>query len=389
MLRRNKRLVRAKDTGPSLGRRRFALFAALAPLAAARSSQAQGNAPAARPVPSGRGVYLDDFTKPGADDDAPALNAAIKASLEGGGPVYLGPRRYRIGSTVTLPSGLTLIGSGAERLRDAEVPGTVLMRTRDCVLFEIKGESFNAGRKLKQSIAIERIAFVGGDFKSDMIQAKAVLRLQIDKCLFSASQGRHLLFWEVFDSRITNTDFESGGTADVPMIELRSGGEYEYTNQVHFVGCRHESYPGTALALTGQNTNEIFIANAKYESAFSLSPAITMDRAAVVYMNGVQIFTAGKKDQQIPCQLRATASSGLIGTLLLEHRGPSRGGARLGSYLAVDRCQAVDLTVYAYDGVDDAGTDGFVRIEGGSKQISIRGLLKGKDSAASRQWKVE
>ena len=54
-----------------------------------------------------------------------------------------------------------------------------------------------------------------------------------------------------------------------------------------FVNCRCESYPGTALAITGGNTNEIFFTNCKFESGQAERPAITLESAAVIHFGPV------------------------------------------------------------------------------------------------------
>ena len=122
---------------------------------------------------------------------------------------------------------------------------------------------------MRHSIGIRGILFHGDDRPSDVVQFVAASRITVEDCVFLTSKGRHVLLWEAFDCRFHNTDFEWGRTAGsgIPMIELRSGDGMENANQVHFVGCRCESYPGTAIALTGNNTNEIFFTNCELAAA--------------------------------------------------------------------------------------------------------------------------
>jgi len=82
-------------------------------------------------------------------------------------------------------------------------------------------------------------------------------------------KGKQILMWECFDSRFLNTDIEWGGSyTDTTSfgIELKSGSEKEYTNNIYFSGCRFESHIGTCLGTTGENTNKITFQNCKFES---------------------------------------------------------------------------------------------------------------------------
>lgn len=106
--------------------------------------------------------------------------------------------------------------------------------------------------------------------------------------------GRQVLMWECFDSRVTNTDFEWGGSSEdstISGLELRStnGGDtsnpsYEYTNNIYFYGCRFESHPGTCIMATGENTNKIFFTSCKFESFNCLNQkCINITKANNIY----------------------------------------------------------------------------------------------------------
>ncbi len=339
---------------------------------------------------SGYAIFVDDFVRPGDEDDTPAIRAAIDEARRSGGPLHFAARLYNISDTIEMPSGLNLAGAGRTRLRDPEIPGTTIRRTRDVVAFAAKGISVLAGAHLKHSISIRHIQFHGGGFASDFMQLTAVAYVYITECFFTQAEGRHLLMWEVFDSRILNTDFEWGGSPkrNTPMIELRSGSGYELTNQIFFVNCRCESYPGTALAITGGNTNEIFFTNCKFESGQADRPAITLENAAVVHFGPVQIFSRGPKDTHFAGQVSAHRCSGLFGTLLCEHRGPTGGGAQLDSIVSLAECQAVDLLVHSYDPSSGIAPENTVHIDAhGSRSVAARGFVRTATNFAAQTWR--
>jgi hypothetical protein len=341
---------------------------------------------------AGYAVFVDDFVKPGDRDDTPAIRAAIEAARRGGGPLRFAARVYNISETIEMPSGLNMIGAGRTRLRDPEIPGTVIRRTADVVAFSAKGVSVLSGAHLKHSISIRYMLFHGGDFASDFMQFTATAYIYITECFFTQTQGRHLLMWEVFDSRIVNTDFEWGGSlkSGTPMIELRSGGGYEFTNMIFFVNCRCESYPATALAITGNNTNKIFFTNCKFESGQSAQPALTLERATVVHFSPVQIFSRGPKDGHFAAQVVARRCSGLFGTLLCEHRGPGNGGAQLDAIVTASECQAVDLTVHSYEPSSGVPPENTVRFDGSpSPSLEAHGFVRSADKFNSRRWRAE
>src|SRR3984957_9725429 len=106
---------------------------------------------------SGYAIFVDDFVRPDDEDDTPAIRAAIDEARRSGGPLYFAARLYDISDTIEMPSGLNLVGAGRTRLRDPEIPGTTIRRTRDVVGFAAKGISVLAGAHLKHSISIRHI----------------------------------------------------------------------------------------------------------------------------------------------------------------------------------------------------------------------------------------
>lgn len=332
-------------------------------------------------------IAVDDFLEPGAADETEALRAALRAACATGGTLMLSARTYRIGGTLDLPSGVQLVGSGAVGgAGPDEVPGTILRRVAECVMLRMEGHTFLNGGPMRHSAHLRGMRLDGGNFHSDLAQFVAVSRITINDCFFVGSRGRHLLLHEVFDSRIGNTDFDGGGTADAacPAVELRSGGGFEYTNHVHFTGCRLESYAGTAVALTGANTNKIYLTDCKMESLTSNSPALTARNAVALHLAGVQVTARGSPGAAIDSLLSFQDSTFVVGDVTLEQT-EQEGGAALRAYVELVMCRGVELQVSVIDGQQALPLASYVRLAG-SEACSVRGMFRRGRHVETRSW---
>ncbi|TCZ63632.1 hypothetical protein EXY23_09615 [Roseicella aquatilis] len=355
------------------------------------ASALAGEAAASARPPAGF-VLVDAFPgRPGSDDSAAIRWALTEASRIGAAVLFSG-REYRISETIDLPTGIQLLGTGAVLGAERRGPtGTILRRTSDVVMLRAKGRSFLRGGPMRHSIMIRGMLLHGGDQPSDLVQLISAARITVQDCFFVASKGRNLLLWETFDSRVVNTDFEWGGAPgdEIPMIELRSGGGLEYTNQVHFVGCRCESYPGTAIALTGGNTNEIFFTNCKLESLLPMAnqPALALGGANVVRFGGVQVTSRGSRGATMRSLVEIRDSSFVTGDLYLEHLDGDGDAARLSSYLDLGGSQAVDLKLFVYDGSRRLSPDAYVSFDRtSSKACTVRGILRRGRDVMAQNW---
>lgn len=362
--------------------RRSAILAATGAPAAALEARPGGAAHGPQST-----IPVDLFAADGAADDTAAVRSALDAACAVGGALLFSARAYQISDTLNLPSGVQLVGTGAVGgAGPNEVAGTTLRRVGDCVMLRMAGRSFRDGGPMKHSAQLRGILFDGGDFASDVAQFVAASRVIINDCFFVRSRGRHLLLHEVFDSRINDTDFDGGGTADgtAPAIELRSGGGYEYTNHVHFTGCRLESYPGVALALTGGNTNKIYVTDCKLESLMSNCPALLASNAVALHVAGLQITARGRPGAVLDSLMSVQDSSFIIGDLVLEHAAWD-GGAALGAYIDLAMCRGVDLQVSVIDGQKALPLGSYVRLAG-SEACSVRGMFRRGRHVETRSW---
>lgn len=334
-------------------------------------------------------IYVDNFFKSDTQDATDAIAAALDASKAVGGALVFGAREYVISRTLELPSGAHLIGQGANTgPGEAGLPGTVIRRSSPSVLFQMQGRSFKTGGPMKHSLIMRDILFDGSDIPVDLMQFEAVSRIRVEGCFFRRSGGRHLLFWEVFDSRITDCDFEWGGMSGrAPMVELRSGQGMELTNHVHFVGCRFESYPGIAVLISGENTNKIFFDRCKFESLNSVQPALVMENANVVHFNGLQVTGRGVESMTLRSLLQASGCSFLSGDIILEHAAWDGKAAQLRSYLELTGVSAVDLTIRVIDGLRSLQPETYVSLDSTrSSGVVVNGILRRGNEIVRRQW---
>lgn len=330
-------------------------------------------------------AYVDTYKLSTDPDDTDAIRKAIAdAAVKPGKIVGFSGREYKVSGTIDLPSGVHLLGVGRY---DKGVPATVLRRTANVPLLRTLGVSFkvsgDAGRI--KDVRIEGLHIDGDDFGADLIQFIATGHVYMDHCFVHASAGRLLLARELMDSRITNCDWEWGGTADgtIPMIEINSGGDYEYSNHIHWVGCRFESYPGTAIAITGDNTNKIFFDRCKIEMLDTARPSVTIANAVLVRFRDTQITQAGPTVAS--AMLRATDCRFITGDLILEHARWATQGSYLSSYISLDGCEGTALTFIAMDGQTQIATSAYVQLVN-CQYTDIRGTLDRGASITYQLW---
>ena len=330
--------------------------AALTDAASGATSSATSKAQATQPV-SATAILVDSFlpaqssTPPTPAEDTAAIAGAVAQAATSGGVVVFGARTYTLATTITLPSGISLLGTSiGARSINVPGPGTIITRVPNGgVMFQATGvpASGSTAVALVRSITLDSIFFNGADSAADLMQLSYAQYIVITRCAFTNTQGRHLALTTVFDSRINDSDFVSGGSAatQTPMIEISTSGQDAQTaNNIYFTGCRHETFPYIALMVTGANlnTNNIFLTDCKYEST-SNAEFIHIENTAGVYFNAVLLFLQSGTARAL---LYFSKTRGIIGDLSL-------GAARtsdLTNYLLFDAgCGAGELKIFVND----------------------------------------
>lgn len=316
-----------------------------------RPSAVQGASPAATAVLVDNYLPAGSSSPPTPAQDTAAVQGAIAAASASGGVVVFGARTYTLSATIALPSGVSLLGTSiGARPINAPGPGTIITRTPTSgVMFQAAGTPAAGGTAatLVRSITLDSIYFNGANAAADLMQFSYVQYLVITRCAFTNTAGRHLSLTTVFDSRINDTDFVSGGSAatQTPMIEIfTSGQDSQTSNNIYFLGCRHETFPYIALYITGANlnTNNIFLAECKYESTTNVE-FIHIENTAAVYFNAVLLYF---QSGAAPSLIYLKRTRGIIGDLSL---GAAR-TASLTNYLLFDSGSgAGELKIFVND----------------------------------------
>jgi hypothetical protein len=138
------------------------------------------------------------------------------------------------------------------------------------------------------------------------------------------------------------------------------------------MNCRFETYRGVAFCVGGNNTNEIYFTNTKFESLVSSHPALRISEAAAIYLDAVQIYTKGTSGT-LPTQVAICKSKCVAGTMFLEH---SAEGVELASFVHITQSAAIDLCVLVYGGESRLTGSYCAVVDGASNSTtSIRGWV--------------
>lgn len=251
-------------------------------------------------------------------------NLIAKVEQSGGGTIYFPAGEYNINNTnnyMIRSDNIRILGDGG---------ATKLVRWGKSPLFNVVGISiknklFNGMRLY--GTQIENVLIVSGTAFEEGLHALVVLEscsgVRINNVTFRGA-GTHIDFIECFDSKIISTDFELSGKSykannqiknDVidyynknnddyyPAVRFCSNVEsknqqgystliVEATNQIHFIGCRFESFYGGAVGVKGEGTNGIYFKNCKFESKMSTVPFFVLRHS----------FTASSIDNCFLCK---------------------------------------------------------------------------------------
>lgn len=306
-------------------------------------------------------MYLTEFgAKVGEDCTQAFKDAVVRAKETKVNTIVLPSGTLYLSETIDVPDNIVFVGQGVPRT--SAVEGTKIVRTKDVVAFRIYGKSRHEIAPEQGHIIRaqwENILFHGGDYQSDFMQFIACSSLRILNCRFYACGGRAILGIEWFDSRVMYTDFDWCGNASgtLPAVELMSditwedGKPYEFTNQVHFFGCRFETYRGTAFKVSGNNTNEIIINSCKFESLRSIQPHLVFENAKMLVFRDVTVTSMGNQDPSttLEYQIKFESCIGVFGSIYLEHVGSAGNtGAHISHFVDVEKSSYFHLFVYIF-----------------------------------------
>lgn len=330
----------------------------------------------------GTGLFPEQYPRLlGETDDSGMINRAISDAFTTGIKVVrLAGKEYSLKNTVNLKKGINLIGAGMDN--------TIIKRAANVVAIKAEGDSVlstNNPRTRNDIVIMEGFTFHGADYLADYMQLIACGLIYVQKCRFIAMTGRQVYMKECMDSRFNNCLFEWGGSTDgtLPAIELASGDNvtYEYTNQIHFVGCRWETYRGTAVMTTGSNTNEIYFRDCKMESLISNSPHVVLQNANAVNLGTLNICSRGSVGQTLSSQVVMDNCKGIYGMLWLEHTGTiDTASAKIDKFVDIKNSSSdIELLVHVYQNGANTVQSNPVMVDATAdiKSVSINGTVRG------------
>ncbi len=283
-------------------------------------------------------------------NDTTSIQAAIDSAGIGGSVLF--PAGDYIITTLVCPSGMKFIGEGYHM--GATNPGSRIRRNSNNVGITVTGTSILASGTHLANVEFHGMDFHGGNFTADMLAIECASFVVFNSCRLEHCGGRAIKATEVFGLRLFNcvADWIGSAAGTLPGIELVSGGDYEYTNRIHFNNCDFESYPGTLLKTTGLNTNEIFFTDCGIESLISNQIHINMEKTVTVFFNNVTLTSKGTAGSTIPEVIKLDSCTNIQGSLFMEHMGvPGETSAVLTNFINITKTSNIRLDLTAYSDV--------------------------------------
>lgn len=212
----------------------------------------------------------------GSSDDTAAIQAAIDTAENGG--------------TITIPRGTYMITGVVVKRHGVTITGETRYGTR---LVRLAGNAplidFSGTATLDSHIKFGSVVniTISGNYKpGTLLRSYFADNFVYRDINFVHSDGKAVDFVEVWDTRFYSCSWEDCGNIDEAATVLRNtmpAGEFGYgtdnTNQVHFLGCRWESWRNGAVCLDGGANgspnllNGVFFVSCKMESRHAAGSA--------------------------------------------------------------------------------------------------------------------
>lgn len=230
----------------------------------------------------------------GLTDDTAAVQAAIDAA-ENGGVIEFPRGTYMVSGLKVRRHGISLAGESRLGSRISRINGST------APLVDLSGAATINGHL--KFCSITNLTLIGNYKPGTLLRAYYADNLVFKELNFRTSNGVSLDFVEVWDTRFNNCTWENCGSSTEPACLFRNSmppGEFGYgddnTNQIHFTGCRWESWGNGAVRLEGSANgsprllNGIFFVSCKMESRHASGPAFQiMPGTTLVFVNQLYI----------------------------------------------------------------------------------------------------
>ncbi len=255
----------------------------------------------------------------GVTDDTAAINAAIAAAAAlnsgNGGVVYFPAGVYAVtpggsSAAITLNNGTTAY-TGIRLVGDS-IGTTQIQKTGNGTLISMSGVSSDpTGATHCKACSIENIHLSGNGFTGQVIQAYYADNLYFQNIRIVGNPDVCVAGVEFWDSRFYNLVIELSGSttpnAATPNVLLQCsaaasgfGFSSDTTNQIHFVGCRFESFHTGAMWVrqgTGSSSgcNSIYLVDCKMETGvINGGPHLLVDSVTRgVFVNNLYCYSGG------------------------------------------------------------------------------------------------
>ena len=255
----------------------------------------------------------------GVTDDTAAINAAIAAvaasSPANGGVVYFPAGVYAVKPTntvaaITLNNGTTAY-TGIRLVGDS-IGSTQIKKTANGTLISMSAPASDpTGATHCKTCSIENIHLSGNGFTGQVIQAYYADNLYFQNIRIVNNPDVCVAGVEFWDSRFYNMVIELSGSATAnaatPNVLLQCsaaasgfGFSSDTTNQIHFIGCRFESFHTGAMWIqqgTGSSSgcNSIYLVDCKMETAsINGGPHLLVDaNTRGAYVNNLYCYSGG------------------------------------------------------------------------------------------------
>ena len=229
----------------------------------------------------------------GVTDDTNAIQSAIDYAARGG-IVHIPRGTYRVRALKVRKHGITITGEARYGTRLVRHSGTE-------PLLELNGTASLDGHIKYCSITNITL---NGNYKPGVLLRSVFADNFIYRDVsFVNCDSLSADFVEVWDTRFYNCSWEGCGSVEEPATLFRNSmpqGEFGYgddnTNQIHFLGCRWESFKNGAVKLDGAANNSkrllngIFFVSCKMETRYAAGPAFQiMDGTTIVFVNQMYI----------------------------------------------------------------------------------------------------
>lgn len=231
----------------------------------------------------------------GITDDTVAIQAAIDSiGASDGGSVQVPRGTYMVRGLKIKKTGTRLIGESRWGTQLKRIGGTL-------PLVDVSGTTSMTGHL--RYITIANLTLNGNHMPGALLRSYYADSGIFSDLHFVYCDGTAVDLIEAWDKRFVACIWENCGTEAEPAVLLRNTmplGQFGYsddnTNQIHFLGCRWESFRNGAIKMDGsangspRKLNGVFFTSCKMETRFCAGPAIQIMRdVTIVFVNQLYI----------------------------------------------------------------------------------------------------